>query len=126
MSNFDNLPPEMQQRIQNMIATANPNGAPQQQAPAPQQQAPKERPVVPNTKPPSLMDHTIAVRQELAAARQEIAVLQSNVQAMAQVVDAVGNAVGQLYAMFHEQSTPTTYSSEFQASPPSPVDDTDY
>ena len=113
----------MQQRIQNMIATANPNGAPQQQ----QQQAPQPapKPAAP-PKPPSLMDHTIAVRQELAAARQEIAVLQSNVQAMAQVVDAVGNAVGQLYAMFHEQSTPTTYSSEFQASPPSPVDDTDY
>ena len=125
MSNFDNLPPEMQQRIQNMIASANPNGAPQQQAPA-QQQAPQERPVVPNTKPPSLMDHTIALRHELVAARQEIAALQGQVQAMAQVTDAVGNAVGQLYAMFHEQSTPSTYSEEFQVQAPSHVDDNDF
>ena len=120
-SNFNNLPPEMQQRIQNMIATANPNGV-QQQAPA-EQPAPK--PAAP-AKPPSLMDHTIAARHEIAAARQEIAALQSQLQAMAQVTDAVGNAVGQLYGMFHEQSTPTTYSSEFQTSPPSPVDDSDY
>ena len=111
----------MQQRIQNMIATANPDAAPQQQAvpqPAPKPAAPP--------KPPSLMDHTIAARHEIAAARQEIAALQSQLQAMAQVTDAVGNAVGQLYGMFHEQSQPTTYSSEFQTSPPSPVDDSDY
>jgi len=121
MSNFDNLPPEMQQRIQNMIATANPNGAPQQQ----QQPQPAPKPAAP-PKPPSLMDHTIAARQEIAAARQEIAALQQQMQAMGQVIDAVGNAVGQLYGMFHEQSTPTTYSEDFQAAPPSPVDDTDY
>jgi len=122
MSNFDNLPPEMQQRIQNMIATANPNNAAQQEQVAPQ---PAPQPAAP-TKPPSLMDHTIAARHEIAAARQEIAALQSQLQAMAQVTDAVGNAVGQLYATFHEQSQPTTYSSEFQAAPPSPVDDSDY
>ena len=120
MSNFDNLPPEMQQRIQNMIANANPNGA-QQQAPA-EQRPPQERPVVPNTKPPSLMDHTIAARHELAAARQEIAALQQQVMASAQVIEAVGNAVGQLYATFHEQSQPTTYSSGFQASAPGQED----
>ena len=122
-SNFNNLPPEMQQRIQNMIATANPNGA-QQQAQAPAEQpAPKP---APPAKPPSLMDHTIALRHELVAARQEIAALQGQVQAMAQVTDAVGNAVGQLYAMFHEQSTPSTYSEEFQVQAPSHVDDNDF
>ena len=119
MSNFDNLPPEMQQRIQNMIATANPNGG-QQQAPA-QQQAPQERPVAP-TKPPSLMDHTIAARHEIAAARQEIAALQQQLQVQGQVIEAVGGAVGQLYEMFLGQSTPSTYSEDFQAGPPSQVD----
>ena len=119
MSNFDNLPPEMQQRIQNMIASANPNGA-QQQAPQAEQPAPK--PTAP-VKPPSLMDHTIAARHEIAAARQEIAALQQQLQASGQVIEAVGNAVGQLYAMFHEQSQPSTYSEEFQAAPPSGVDD---
>ena len=112
----------MQQRIQNMIASANPNGVQQQQ---PQAEQPAAKPAAP-AKPPSLMDHTIAARHEIAAARQEIAALQNQLQAMAQVTDAVGNAVGQLYATFHEQSQPTTYSSEFQASPPSSVDDTDY
>ena len=118
-ANFDNLPPEMQQRIQNMIATANPNGA-QQQPPQAEQPAPK--PAAP-PKPPSLMDHTIAARHEIAAARQEIAALQNQLQAMAQVTDAVGNAVGQLYSMFHEQSQPTTYSQDFETQTPSNVDD---
>ena len=121
MSNFDNLPPEMQQRIQNMIASANPNAA-QQQAPA-EQPAPK--PAAP-VKPPSLMDHTIAARHEIAAARQEIAALQQQLQASGQVIEAVGNAVGQLYAMFHEQSQPSTYSEEFQVQAPSHVDDNDF
>ena len=69
------------------------------------------------------MDHTIALRHEVAAVRQELAAVQAQLNAVAQVTDAVGNAVGQLYSMFHEQSTPTTYSQEFQAAPPAQVDD---
>lgn len=122
-SNFDGLPPEMQQRIQNLIAQAKatPANAQPQQAPTTEQHATPKPAAI--QKPPSLMDHTIALRHDLAAARQEIAALQGQVQAMAQVVDAVGNAVGQLYAMFHEQSTPSTYSQEFQTTPAAQVDD---
>ena len=43
------------------------------------------------------MDHTIALRQEVAEVRAQLA-------AIAQVTDAVGQAVGQLYAMFHQQT----------------------
>ena len=117
--NMDKLPPEMQQRIQDIIAKAQANPVAAQQA-APQQTAP---PAAPITKPPSLMDHTIALRHEVAAVRQELAAVQAQLNAVAQVTDAVGNAVGQLYSMFHEQSTPTTYSQEFQAAPPAQVDD---
>ena len=45
------------------------------------------------------MDHTVALRQEVAALRNEL-------HAVAQVTDAVGQAVGQLYAMFQQQTTP--------------------
>ncbi len=56
------------------------------------------------------MDHTIALRQEVAEMRQQV-------QAMMQVTDAVGQAVGQLYAMFQEQTQTTSFSSGFQAQP---------
>ena len=101
-SNFDGLPPEMQERIANIIANAKqtevntPHQAaiqpsPQQvpAAPRPQQAAPVPAP----PKPPNLMDHVILLRQEVAAMRQEL-------HAVAQVTDAVGQAVGQLYATF--------------------------
>ena len=117
MSNaLENLPPEMQARLAQIMANAQQGQAPA--APA-EQQAPQERPVVPNTKPPSLMDHVIALRQEVAAMRQEV-------HASAQVCEAVGNAVGQLYAMFQPSAggSPegTTYSQAFQQS----VDESDY
>ena len=83
----DGLPPEMQQRIADIIEKAKSNAP---QAPAPQQQAPIQR-------PPTLMDHTVALRQEVAALRQEL-------NAVAQVTDAVGQAVGQLYQTFLGQS----------------------
>ena len=83
--NTDGLPPEMQQRIADIIEKAK-----TQQAPAPQQQAPIQR-------PPTLMDHTVALRQEVAALRNEL-------HAVAQVTDAVGQAVGQLYQTFLGQS----------------------
>jgi hypothetical protein len=51
--------------------------------------------------------------------------LNQQVAAMGQVVDAVGQAVGQLYAMFQQQTTPSNYSTAFQAQQPN-VEDSDY
>mgnify|MGYP001410198268 CR=1 FL=1 len=101
---LNNLPPEMQARLAQIMAGQ------QQQAPAQPTQAP-EPPPAPIVKPPSLMDHVIALRQEVAALRQEAAA-QSN------VIDAVGQAVGQLYQMFQPSSGANaqgqTYSQAFQ------------
>ncbi len=92
--NTEGLPPEMQQRIADIIEKAK------TQAPvAPQQQAPIQR-------PPTLMDHTVALRQEVAALRNEL-------NAVAQVTDAVGQAVGQLYQTFLGQSQATDQSSYY-------------
>ena len=94
--NMDGLPPEMQERITSIIEGAKQKAiAPQPQASAPAPQ-------------PSLMDHMIALRQEVAAMRNEI-------NAIGQVTEAVGNATGQLYQMFHQQTQPTDFSSNFQA-----------
>ena len=62
-------------------------------------------------------DHTIALRQEVAAMNQQVA-------AMGQVVDAVGR--WQLYAMFQQQTQPTSYSAAFQAGQHEQVEDGDY
>jgi len=94
---IENLPPEMQERIAQIMNQA--------QQPQPQA-APAPAPI---TKPPSLMDHTIALRQEVAALSQQLA-------AIGQVVEATGQAVGQLYAMFHEQTTATDQGATYQAS----------
>ena len=108
--NTEGLPPEMQARIADIIDKAKANAIQPvgQQAPAP---AP-----APVVRPPSLMDHIIALRQEVDVLRQQVA-------ASAQVTEAVGNAVGSLYQMFHEQTEPTSYSSHFQETSPSQVDD---
>ena len=93
----DGLPPEMQQRIADIIEkakTQQPQAQPQQQAAAPIQ------------RPPTLMDHTVALRQEVAALRNEL-------HAVAQVTDAVGQAVGQLYQTFLGQSETTDFSSPY-------------
>lgn len=87
-----NLPPEMQERLAQIVAQA--------------QQA--AQPAPPPARPPSLMDHTIALRQEVAA-------LTNKLDAMAQVTEAVGQAVGQLYAMFHEQTSVTDQGAAYQA-----------
>jgi len=105
--NISDLPPELQARIAQILQG---NQVQPTQEPAP---APKPVPQ------PSLMDHTIALRQEVAAMNQQVA-------AMGQVVDAVGQAVGQLYAMFQQQTQPTSYSSAFQAGQTESVDDSDY
>ena len=99
--NTDGLPPEMQQRIADIIAKAK--------ATAPQQQAPQPT-AAPVQRPPTLMDHTIALRQEVAALRQEL-------NAVAQVTDAVGQAVGQLYTTFLGQSEFTDQSGAYEAQP---------
>ena len=103
--NTDGLPPEMQQRIADIIEKAKAT-APQAQ---PQQQAPIQR-------PPTLMDHTVALRQEVAALRQEL-------HAVAQVTDAVGQAVGQLYQTFLGQSEPTNYGGTYSEETPGEVSD---
>jgi len=95
--NMDGLPPEMQERIASII-----EGAKQKvTAPQPQPQAPVPAPQ------PSLMDHMIALRQEVAAMRNEL-------NAIGQVTEAVGNATGQLYQMFHQQTSPSNFSTGFQ------------
>ena len=88
--NLEGLPPEMQQRLADIVGKAKAQPAPQQQ------QAPIQ-------KVPTLMDHTVALRQEVAALRQEL-------HAVAQVTDAVGQAVGQLYQTFLGQSEVTDQS----------------
>ena len=109
--NTDGLPPEMQARIAQIIEGAKQKAVANSQ-PQPEQQAPI-------VKPPSLMDHVVALRQE-------VAVLNQQVTANSQVVEAVGNAVGSLYAMFQpspqQHAQGQTYSETFQQS----VDDNDY
>ena len=106
----EGLPPEMQQRIADIIEKAKtqqpqaPQAQPQQQAPAPIQ------------RPPTLMDHTVALRQEVAALRNEL-------HAVAQVTDAVGQAVGQLYQTFLGQSETTDQSGYYQTEAPDEMTD---
>jgi L-fucose isomerase-like protein len=114
MSNVDTsgLPPEMQQRIADIIAKAQASvpGAPAAQAPGPTQAAPS---APAQAVQPSLMDHAIALRQEVAAMRQEVANQSEQLNAVAQVVDAVGQAVGQLYATFQATTAPTNHSATY-------------
>ena len=103
----EGLPPEMQQRIADIIEKAkaqSPQAQPQQQAAAPVQ------------RPPTLMDHTVALRQEVAALRNEL-------HAVAQVTDAVGQAVGQLYQTFLGQSEFTDQGGAYEAQAPDLTED---
>ena len=103
------LPPELQQRIANIVNQGAAPAAQAQPAPAVAQAPP------PVQKPPSLMDHLIALRQEVQALRQEVDQLGHIVNANSNVVEGVGQAVGTIYQMF--QQTPNqsaTYSQEFQ------------
>ena len=110
--NTEGLPPEMQQRIADIIEKAKSNAIPAQPTGlVPTVPAGVQPPAAPIARPPSLMDHVIALRQEVDQLRQQVA-------AVGQVSEAVGNAVGQMYAMFQQQTTPTdtgaTYSENFQ------------
>ncbi len=110
--NTEGLPPEMQARIAEVIEKAKASAI----QPAGQQAPVAPPPPAPIQRPPSLMDHVIALRQEVAALRQEV-------NASSQVTEAVGNAVGQMYQMFQQQTEPTSYSSGFETAQPSQVDD---
>ena len=101
--NMEGLPPEMQARIAQIIEGAKTKYPAMTEAQEPAAPAP-----APVAKQPSLMDHVIQLRQEVASMRQEM-------HAVAQVTDAVGQAVGQMYAMFQEQTTPSNFSTNFQA-----------
>ena len=119
---LQNLPPEMQQRLAEIMQ--------QKQAAPAAQPAPAPAPIA---KPPSLMDHLIALRQEVGAMRQEVSDMRSEMLQLAQVVNAnsgvvegVGQAVGHIYQMFQQTSDPSpTYSQGFQQAQPG-VEDADY
>jgi len=112
---LQNLPPEMQERLAQIMAgqqvAGNAPAAPTPPAPVAAQ--------APMVKPPSLMDHIIALRQEVAQLKQQV-------DANSNVVDAVGQAVGTLYQMFQPSaqtnapgssvSQGTTYSDAFSQS----------
>ena len=108
--NTEGLPPEMQQRIAEIIEKAKATAVQPQQQQAPQQAA------APIQRPPTLMDHTVALRQEVAALRQEL-------HAVAQVTDAVGQAVGQLYQTFLGESQLTNQGVQDQTQYQEYVDD---
>ena len=108
--NMEGLPPEMQARIAQIIEGAKQKAV----APTPPAPVAPAAPLAP--KPPNLMDHVIMLRQEVDAMRQQLA-------AVGQVTDAVGNAVGQMYAMFQSQTEPTTYSSTFQEEVPQQINE---
>ena len=65
---------------------------------------------------PTLMDHIIAIRQEVAALRQET-------HNHGEVIDAVGQAVGQLYQAHVEQ---TQINARNSSKPTSDFHDGDY
>ena len=109
--NTQGLPPEMQARIADIIEKAKSNAIQPVGTQAPVAPAP-----APIQRPPSLMDHVIALRQEVAALRQEV-------NASSQVTEAVGNAVGQMYQMFQQQTEPSSYSAGFETAQPSLIDD---
>ena len=119
--NTEGLPPEMQQRIAEIIEKAKANAVQPYAPAAPTQPAPVAAPGLQNPgalaqRPPSLMDHIIALRGEVAELRQQI-------QASGQVTEAVGQAVGSLYQMFQQQTETSTYSAAFQETQPSLNDD---
>ena len=114
--NMEGLPPEMQARIADVIEKANASAVqPAGSVPVQAQQG-LTNPGALAPRPPSLMDHIISLRQEVSELRQQV-------HATAQVTEAVGNAVGQMYQMFQQQTEPSSYSSAFQEAQPSLNDD---
>jgi len=94
------LPPELQERINNIINDAR-NGlahpqpvAAQQGAEAPQVVA--QQPQAP-AKPPSLVEHVIMLRHEMSALSQQVA-------AIGAVVEASANATAHIYSALHGEA----------------------
>ena len=125
--NTEGLPPEMQARIAEIIEKAKASAIQPvvPQVPVAQEQQGLRNPgaLAPAPRPPSLMDHIIALRGEVAELRNENLELRQQVHASAQVTEAVGNAVGQMYQMFQQQTEPSSYSAGFETATPSQVDD---
>ena len=126
--NTEGLPPEMQARIAEIIAQAKANAVQPIAPAAPTQPGPVaaqglQNPGALAQRPPSLMDHIIALRGEVAELRNENLELRQQVHASGQVTEAVGNAVGQMYQMFQQQTEPSSYSAGFEAAQPSQIDD---
>ena len=123
-TSMQNLPPEMQARINNIIAQAQAPGAQTPKAmniedgppPAPNPVMPQGHP--PAAKP-SLMDHVVALRGETNALRAELQQMSQQLAASSQVIEAMGGAMGQLYQMFCQQTETTDYGGAYQ-------EDTDY
>ena len=119
--NTEGLPPEMQARIADIIEKAKANAIQPATPAAPTPPGPVaaqglQNPGALAPRPPSLMDHIISLRQEVDVLRQQVA-------ASAQVTEAVGQAVGQMYQMFQQQTEPSSYSAGFETAQPSQVDD---
>ena len=127
---LQNLPPEMQQRLAQIMAQGQATGNVDLQAPAFHPQSGLKNPGALAPRPPSLMDHLIELRGEVAEMRnevgqmrQEMAQLAQIIQANSGVVEGVGQAVGTIYQMFQQTSNPsTTYSQSFTEAPASSED----
>ena len=115
---IENLPPEMKARLAQIMAGQNAEGA-APAAPAPQPAPAQQVSTAPVVKPPSLMDHVIALRQEVAGLRQEV-------RANSDVVEAVGQAVGQLYQMFQPSPQPNAPGQTFSQGFQEQVDNSDF
>ena len=127
---LQNLTPEMQERLAQIMAGQQPAGnapaAPTPPAPVAAPTQGLQNPGALAPRPPSLMDHIIALRGEVAQLKQQV-------DANSNVVDAVGQAVGTLYQMFQpsaqgnapspQVNQGSTYSQSFQQSV---EQDTDY
>ena len=102
------LPPELQDRINNIINDARsglahprPAAVAAQQGPGAQQVAPPQP--QPPAKPPSLVERVEMLRHEVAALSQQV-------QAIGQVVEASANATAHIYsALYGEGPGETDY-----------------
>ena len=103
-TNLQNLPPEMQARLADILNQANAN-VPAAGTNSPMPTDVQNTQTAPRT--PSLMDHTLALRQEVNQLSQQV-------YATGQVVEAVGQAVGELYQLFQTQTETTDYSTNYQ------------
>ena len=93
------LPPELQDRINNIINDARTSVGHPQPAPVAAQQGAQAQQVVAQqpqapAKPPSLVEHVVMLRHEVAALSQQI-------QAIGQVVEASANATAHIYSALH-------------------------